>query len=389
VRSSGGSETELTTGSAEAVVSRTVNGNGYQTATWTPPETILNAGDSIVVRVQGDTTSPPTTVRETFTTEQIGGARLEASEWTVQYWTRRAGAFQGGTDWYWGSSTYENFISGFQWTEMTVRDPLQDNTLNWTESTAGDLDHYNIYRSTDGTPSTFNLIDTAPPGSDSYIDPDHGAYDGTLWWYIVRAVDAANNEDTNNNFVQEGGIIVPPYEIDLSGIGAGEWAFVSFPSGLTGNILTILDDSASPDGDGATTWTIARWYDPTDAADPWKTYRVGSSFNDMPTIDNKMGFWLWITANGGDHALTLNTYSAVPASTVIHLYPGWNLVGFPSSTNILGSALPAAVDILSVYSASGTYTDYVGAAMDPITLSNGHAYFMHATADADWTVMGP
>jgi hypothetical protein len=109
----------------------------------------------------------------------------------------------------------------------------------------------------------------------------------------------------------------------------------------------------------------------------------------MPTINNAMGFWLHLTANGGDQALTLNSYAATPGSTVITLYAGWNLVGYPSLTATTGASLPGTVDMLSVYSGSTTYTDYVGAAMDPIAISHGNAYFMHATATAPWTVNNP
>jgi hypothetical protein len=180
---------------------------------------------------------------------------------------------------------------------------------------------------------------------------------------------------------------LPPYTIDMTGKAADSWVFVSFPSGVTGDIQTIMDDSIS--GDGLTTWSIARWYNPLDAADPWKTYRVGGTANDMPTISNGMGFWIYLTANGGDQVITLSSYVATPASTLIQLYAGWNLVGYPSATATTGATLPAEVDILSVYSGSATYNDYIGAAMDPIAITHGNAYFVHSTVDTVWTVMNP
>jgi hypothetical protein len=177
----------------------------------------------------------------------------------------------------------------------------------------------------------------------------------------------------------------PPYTISLTGKTANSWVFVSFPSGVTGDIATLLNDATS--GDGATTWTVAKWFNPQTPADPWKTYRVGGTANDMPTVNNAMGFWVWITANGGDQVLTLSSYSAIPASTGIQLYAGWNLVGYPSTTDRAGTTTPAAVDIISVYSGSATYTDYVAKAS--VTLHHGNAYFMHATANVVWTVTEP
>jgi hypothetical protein len=384
VRSSAGVETEISSGLV-ATASRTAAGSGFQTATWTPPETYIPAGSSIVIKVYGDTSSPPTTLRATFTTAVIGEARLDANQWTVQYWTRVAGQ-PNGSDWYWGTGTYDNNIAGFQYTPMVARDPLRDNTLNWTASTSLDVAQYRIYRAaTEG--GTYTEIATVPFGTNTYVDTDRGNADATLWWYRVRAEDLAGNIETNTNSVQElGGGGLPPYPISLTGKTASSWVFVSFPSGLTGNIETILNDATS--GDGLTTWTVAKWYNPQTPADPWKTYRVGGTANDMPTMTNAMGVWLWITGNSGDQVLTLSSYVATPASTEITLYAGWNLVGYPSSTNRLASAtLPGTADIVSVYSGSGLYTDYTNLAS--ATMSHGNAYFVHVTATTPWTVTNP
>ncbi|MDD4307295.1 MAG: S8 family serine peptidase [Thermoplasmata archaeon] len=385
-RNTAGTETEITT-ALSATVSRTSTGSGYQTATWAAPQTVLATTDSLVVKVYGGTAANPTTVRATFTTEPLGATQLDAATWTVQYWTRYAGAGGGGSDWYWGTSSYSNTISNFKYSTLIINNPLDDNTLNWTASTSPDADHYNVYRS-DLQTGTYTLIGSTPVGTNTYCDVAKGQADTTRWWYRVRTVDAATNEETNTNAVQEPGTTVtPPYAISLTGKAANSWVFVSFPSGVSGTIQTVLNDAAA--GDGLTTWSVAKWYNPATPADPWKSYRVGGTANDMPTLTNTMGVWLWITANGGDQALTLSSYVAIPASTNINLAVGWNLVGYPSMTDRLGSTLPAAVDMLSVYSTSATYTDYVNAAIDPVTLHHGNAYFMHATAAAVWTVTNP
>jgi len=386
-RTTGGTETEISGGSLVATVSRTVAGNGFQTATWTPPETILNSGESIVIKVYGDTTANPTTLRATFTTEQLGTMRLEANQWTVQYWTRYAGAAQGGSDWYWGTTAYDNHISGFQYTPMAARDPYRDNTLNWTASASGDVDHYNIYRSaTQG--GTYTLINNVPFGTNTYIDTDYGNADATLWWYRVRAVDLATNEETNTvNVIEEGGAPpVLPYNINLTGKAINSWVFVSFPIAISGNIQTILNDATL--GDGLTTWTVAKWYNPQTPMDPWKTYRVGSTVNDLATIDNTIGVWLWITANGGDQMLTTGLTGDYSASNVvISLHTGWNMVGYPTATSRAETATltNAAIDFVAVWQAATPYiTQHAkGAAM----MVAGNAYWVHCTADCTWTVL--
>jgi len=384
-RSTGGTETEISGGSLVATVSRTATGNGFQTATWTPPVTTLNTGDSIVVKVYGDTTANPTTLRATFTTEVLGPIRLEANQWTVQYWTRFAGAAQGGSDWYWGTAAYDNHITGFQYTSITFRDPYQDNTLNWTASASADVDHYNIYRSaTQG--GTYTLIDNVPFGTDTYVDTGHGAMpdgDSTLWWYRVRAVDVAGNEEQNDNAVPEP-LPLSPYDIDMTGIPANSWMFSSFPIDISGNIQIILNDTTL--GDGGTTWSVAKWFDPQDKADPWKTYRVGGTVNDLATINNQMGIWLWITANGGDFMLTTGLGGYVPGEPVsINLYAGWNMVGYPSLTeqtvaNALGGT---GADMVEAFQSESPFIMEVG---PTYIMKPGEAYWVRVPADTVWVV---
>ncbi len=178
--------------------------------------------------------------------------------------------------------------------------------------------------------------------------------------------------------------IEEPYDIDLSGHAPSSWAFVSFPYTLSGSIAAILDDNTY--GDGGTIWTVAKWYNPLTPADPWKTYRVGGTVNDLATIDSSMGVWIFITANGGDQKLTTGAMGYYPSSAVnIQLYTGWNMVGYPSATPSLASAtLPAQADKISVWQAAAPYI--VDSTPEAITMSEGKAYWVHATADCAWTV---
>jgi hypothetical protein len=83
--------------------------------------------------------------------------------------------------------------------------------------------------------------------------------------------------------------------------------------------------------------------------------------------------------------LTLGALGPAPSSTVnVLLSPGWNLVGYPSGTVRSGLTTPVQVDIISVYSGSGTYDDHIDKSM--VTLRPGNAYFMHVTAACNWPV---
>jgi hypothetical protein len=177
-----------------------------------------------------------------------------------------------------------------------------------------------------------------------------------------------------------------PYDIVMTGHSAGDWVFISFPIAVSGNIESVLNDALN--GDGLTTWDIAKWYNPQDAIDPWKTYRVGGEFNDLATINSAMGVWLHLTANSGDQTLTtgmIGDYSAVAVN--VNLWAGWNLVGYPSATAQLASAtLPVLyADMISVYIASSPYVSDT-TDLSSVTMSHGNAYWVHVTADCVWTV---
>ncbi len=175
------------------------------------------------------------------------------------------------------------------------------------------------------------------------------------------------------------------YEIPIpASAGNGDWVFVSFPYPMSGNIETILDDSVG--GGGGTTWDVAKWYNPLDAADPWKTYRVGASTNEFTTINNQMGVWLQLTSSDGVLSTGLTgDYSSIAVD--INLYTGWNLVSYPSATSRLASTtLPAVIaDAVAYYDDAAPYliTDAVPGA---VTFIEGNAYWVHVTADTLWSV---
>ena len=134
-RDSGGSETEITSGTPVAEVIRSAAGQGIQSNTWDCPETALDSTDAIIVKVYHKWTAESWVLIDTFITPQLGAETLDSSTWTVYYWTKKA--FVGfpiprGVDswFYWGTSTYDSRITGFDWTEATAKE--WHNITLWT-----------------------------------------------------------------------------------------------------------------------------------------------------------------------------------------------------------------------------------------------------------------
>ncbi|UCF08027.1 MAG: CehA/McbA family metallohydrolase [Thermoplasmata archaeon] len=178
-----------------------------------------------------------------------------------------------------------------------------DIVLNWTASNSSDVSYYNIYKS-----DTVGVFDfTYPFASTSKTKwTDFGAGDGdtTDYYYIVRAVDWKLYNDTNTQ-------VAGKYVRQLS-MG---WNLVSTPLVLS---KTMPEDVLQTVND---TLRVAYYYDASDAMDHWKDTESG----DLQKLNNTMALWLY--TNASDYLVTAGQ---IPSSTVIDLYAGWNLVGYPS-----------------------------------------------------------
>ncbi|MFC1946898.1 fibronectin type III domain-containing protein, partial [Chloroflexota bacterium] len=72
-------------------------------------------------------------------------------------------------------------------------------TLDWDDNSESDLAGYNVYRSTDsgGSPTPYTKINSSLVATSNYIDDE--LYGGGTYFYVVTAVDLANNEGPNSN----------------------------------------------------------------------------------------------------------------------------------------------------------------------------------------------
>ncbi|MBA3046450.1 MAG: hypothetical protein FP824_09600 [Euryarchaeota archaeon] len=236
---------------------------------------------------------------------------------------------------------------------------------NWDDYISGGILLWGAYGSTRTTcsvdllevqmtfsPSATVSLNFDYVGSESYIDPTLG-----------------------------GGAAPISYDIDLTGRVAGDWAFVSFPIAISGNIETILDDPA-------TDWDVAKWFD--GSSQRWMTYRKGATTNTFTNIDNQMGVWVHLTAVVGDK-LTTGLGGAYPSSQVnITLYAGWNMVGYPSQTPMAANLALAGTGatIVSTYISSSPFIqDFTDLSL--VTMSHGNAYWVFVPATIVWNVPFP
>jgi len=115
--------TELTS-DYSAVVSRSANGLGYQSATWTCPETSLICGlDSLKLEVYMKLNDEDWLLKATFTSGKLWYAGLEEAEWTFNVWTNHTRTALGyfyrtNTTLGFGISTYGSSV-----TDILFQDP--------------------------------------------------------------------------------------------------------------------------------------------------------------------------------------------------------------------------------------------------------------------------
>jgi RHS repeat-associated protein len=131
-------------------------------------------------------------------------------------------------------------------------------------------------------------------------------------------------------------------------------------------------------------------YDACDAADPWKVWDPSNpSGNDLTAITPQMGLWAEVPA-----ALTLPVAGSEPATTTVHLCPGWNLIGAPfsQSRSVAGALAPIAGKYTRVFGFDladpadpwEVYDVSVPSWADTLqTFEPGKGYWLFATAAAD------
>ncbi len=165
-------------------------------------------------------------------------------------------------------------------------------------------------------------------------------------------------------------------------LGRG-WNLISLPRIQSNtNLQTVLQ---SIEGQ----FDAVQWYNVTDSNDPWKHHHIlkPSNLNDLDKINHTMGLWIHITDPGGT---TLVVFGDVLTSTQnITLYPGWNLVGYPSlsiknRTEALNNInFSNDLDAIWTYNATTQKWKEINASDN---FEVGRGYWIHAKVTKTWIV---
>jgi parallel beta-helix repeat protein len=136
-------------------------------------------------------------------------------------------------------------------------------------------------------------------------------------------------------------------------------------------------------------YDAVQWYNISDIFDPWKHNHISKPehLNDLKDINHTRGFWIHITDPSG----VLFEYSGVQPieNQTIALYPGWNLVGYPSTTDkVRISALnniffDTDVDAIWTYNATTQKWKEITASDN---FEVGRGYWMHSKVTKTWIV---
>ena len=209
--------------------------------------------------------------------------------------------------------------------------------------------------------SGYILYDSVSKGSSQYTDIGGGEGDPNNYFYVVCAIDLNENSSCSRNQAAKFTRLLSrgPNLVSTPLVQANE--------SIEGILQTVRYDKA---------W----FYD--SHSQEWKSYVKFKSYSTLGHMNHTMGVWINVTKNSN-----LTVAGMVPTQTAIHLYKGWNLVGFPSFNPTYSvSDLNAGVGPTRVEGFDPLPPYYLRVLPDAEVPQAGHGYWVKVDTDTVWTV---
>jgi hypothetical protein len=162
------------------------------------------------------------------------------------------------------------------------------------------------------------------------------------------------------------------------------WNLVSLPRIQSDtNLQTVLQSIEGR-------YDSVQWYNINDSNDHWKHYHISkpSYMNDLGKLNHTIGFWLHITDFQGTTLVVFG--EELIAEQNITLYPGWNLVGYPSKSNktrdVALDNLFYGADVDSIWTYNATIQKWVELDDTEDYFEVGKGYWVHSKVTDVWNV---
>jgi hypothetical protein len=241
----------------------------------------------------------------------------------------------------------------------------QDVNITWTFATdlESGVERYDVYYGTtyDSTGTGYVLLGSTTADRDFFVHANGGEGDFSYYFYEIRAVDFANNS--------------APYSAQagkyVKNLMTG-WKLVSIPLEQKDDSVDAILRTLSFD--------TARYY----YAGSWKSYSTQKAYCTLEQIGTNMGIWVNVVDGSN-----LTVAGRVPATTLVNLAKGWNLVGFPSFdtdytiADLKSDSGATKAEIFNAF--SPPY--FLRIANDIETMTAGNGYWIEVSVSGTWTVM--
>jgi hypothetical protein len=136
-------------------------------------------------------------------------------------------------------------------------------------------------------------------------------------------------------------------------------------------------------------YDAVQWYNVSDPSDYWKHNHTlkSSHLNDLDVINHTVGFWIHIIEPGGVLFEYLGTQTT--SNQTIQLYPGWNMVGYPSLSSynrtdgMNNLEFDKDIDCIQWFDAATQTWHFMD--QDDVFVP-GRGYWIHSKVEAGWEV---